>query len=57
MSDEWCEGWGQVALALEVDAVALYDSVLRHGEEEPVEFFESVGHAGKPPVGDPRALG
>ncbi len=50
-------GWGQVALALEVDAVALYDSVLRHGEEEPVEFFESFGHAGKPPVIDPRVPG
>jgi hypothetical protein len=52
-SDEWRQGGREVALALKVDTVALHNAVLRDGEEEPVEFFEGVGHAWKPAVSDP----
>src|SRR6218665_2210539 len=33
VSDERRQSWGEVALALEVDAVALHDSVLRNSKE------------------------
>jgi len=46
VSDEGCKSRGEVALAMEMDAVALYDPVVRSGEKEPVELLEAVGHSG-----------
>src|SRR6218665_1562154 len=54
VSDERRQSWGEVALALEVDAVALHDSGLRNSKEEPVKVFDALWHPGQPSVGDPR---
>jgi hypothetical protein len=54
--DERCQGRGEVALALEVDAVSLHDAVLRHGEKEPVELVETVRHARQPALTNPCCL-
>ncbi len=35
--------WGEVALALGVDAIALHGTVLRNGQKESVESVEAVG--------------
>src|SRR6218665_4400 len=54
VADERRQSWGEVARALEVDAVALHDSVLRNSKEEPVKLFDALWHPGQPSVGDPR---
>lgn len=52
--DEGGECRSEVALALEVNAVALHDPVLGDREQEAVELFQTVGHSRKPAVRDPR---
>lgn len=52
--DERGEGGREVALTLEVDSVSLHGPMRGRGEQQAVELVEGVGHAGHPPVRDPR---
>ncbi len=51
--DEWGECWCEVPLTLEVDAIPLHHAALGDRQQQPIEFFETVGHAREPAVGDP----
>ena len=47
---------GDIALALEVDAVSLDSAVGGDPQQESVEFFKVLRHSGDPPLPDPRGF-
>ena len=47
------QGGGEVAQALEVDAVAVHSAGCGDHDQQEVEVFEAGGHPGQPAVADP----
>ena len=50
------QGWVHVAYSLEVDAVTVNSAGFRDRDQQEVQVFKAVRHAGQPAVARPRGL-